>query len=234
MDKLESILESLLFLSGNAVEIRDIACKLNISEKEVKEAAEALKAKYGGSSGIHILKFNNKLQFSSNPDYAPLVDSVLNPIKERELSKAMMEVASIIAYKQPVTRLDIEEIRGVNSDYAITMLLKHDIVEVKGRKDAIGKPLLYGTTDEFLKRFQLESLEELPDYEDILDRIKILHTDTSNDLYYREQYKENSEKNMSGDDVNVEIEKNAETENLNSECEIPDFLIGEKDIKIIK
>jgi segregation and condensation protein B len=242
MEKLENIMEALLFLSGNSIDIRDIASKLNIKEKEVREAAEALRAKYGGSAGIHILRFNNKLQFSSNPDYAPIVDSVLNPIKERELSKAMMEVSSIVAYKQPVTRMEIEEIRGVNSDYVLSVLAKHNIIEVVGRKDAIGKPLLYGTTDDFLKRFQLSSLDELPDYEDILDRIKILHKDDSSDLYYREQYQqqngEQTEQNENG-----EITETTDTadntppppqQNEEYEDEIPDFLKEEKNLKVFK
>lgn len=196
MDKLENIVEAILFLSGNAVAIGDIAAKLDVSPKEIEAAAKTLKDKYSGSSGVHIVLFNKKLQLSSNPDYSEMVESVLNPIKERELSKAMMEVAAIIAYKQPVTRLEIEEIRGVNSDYAVTMLTKHSIIEVVGRKDAIGKPLLYGTTDEFLKRFQLSALTDLPDYEDLIDRIKVLHEGVppqSSDLYYREQWQENEQ-----------------------------------------
>lgn len=220
MDKLENILESLLFLSGNPIEIKDIASKLNVPAKDIEEAAKILKDKYSGSSGLHIIIFNHKLQFSSNPDYAEMVENVLNPIKERELSKAMLEVSAIIAYKQPVTRLEIEEIRGVNSDYAIMMLCKHNIIEVAGRKDTIGKPLLYGTTDEFLKRFQLTSIDELPDYDDLLERIKILHPEPSKDLYYREQYSGDNEK--------------TENNSLPDGEDLPDFLKGEANIQKIE
>jgi len=127
------------------------------------------------------------LQFCSNKDYAEIIETALNPIKEKELSKTMMEVAAIIAYKQPVTRLEIEEIRGVSSDYALGTLSMHNMIEVVGRKDTIGKPLLYGTTDNFLKRFQLNSLSELPDYDELLSRIEIIHSD-NRDLYHREHF----------------------------------------------
>lgn len=241
MDKLENIIESLLFLSGNAIEIKDIAEKLNINKKEIEQAVESLKEKYNGVSGIHILSFNKKIQFSSNPDYAPMVDSVLNPIKERELSKAMLEIASIIAYKQPVTRLDIEEVRGVNSDYAISVLLKHNIIEVTGRKNSIGKPLLYGTTDEFLKRFNLSSLNDLPDYEDVLSRIKVLQPENTNDLYYHDKFDDNNDNSEienndnieNGNDIknNINIDNDLK-QNFNNE-ELPDFLKNEKNLKII-
>jgi segregation and condensation protein B len=189
MDSLSGILEALLFVSGNAVEIKDIAEKLLINEQLVTKAAESLQKKYGKESGIQLLMFSDKLQFSSNPSYADAVSGVLNPIKERELSQSMMEVVSIIAYKQPITRLEIEEIRGVNSDYAISMLSKHNLIEVVGRKNAVGKPVLFGTADNFLKRFQLKNLKELPDYDSLIERIKVIDQENfvkndSDDLYY--------------------------------------------------
>ena len=98
---------------------------------------------------------------------------ILSPIREKALSKTLLESAAIIAYKQPVTRLDLEEIRGVDSEYAIQTLLKLGIIEVVGRKDAIGRPVLFGTTDEFLKRFQISSLADLPDYDSLLAAINV-------------------------------------------------------------
>lgn len=189
MDKLANIIESILFVSGNAVSAKDMADKLGVSEKEILKTAETLMEKYSGSSGIRLNVFNKKLQFSTNSDYAESVESVLNPIKERELSKALLEVSAIIAYKQPITRLEIEEIRGVSSDYAVTMLLKQNMIEAVGRKDCVGKPILFGTTDEFLRRFQLRDLGELPNYEDLLGRIRVLHGDEpSSDLYRKDVY----------------------------------------------
>lgn len=114
------------------------------------------------------------MQFGSNPDYAEAVESVLNPIKEKELSGSALETVAIIAYKQPVTRLEIEQIRGVNCDYAIQVLLKHNLIEVTGRKDVVGKPLLFGTTENFLKRFRIEDINQLPDYEKLLESITVI------------------------------------------------------------
>lgn len=175
MDSLKEVIESILFVAGEAVEFNDIASKLNITLEDVKNAVKELKEQREKDfSGIQIQVFNNKAQLCSNPNYAEAVKEVLNPIKEKALTKAVLEVAAIVAYKQPITRLEIEQVRGVNSDYAVNILIENNFIEVVGRKDAIGKPLLFGTTDIFLKRFNLESLEELPDYEDLLERIKII------------------------------------------------------------
>ncbi len=174
MDNLKSIIESILFVSGDGIEIFDIADKLGVEEKEVEKAIEELKELHK-DTGIHVITFNKKVQLCSNPDNANFVTEVLNPIKEKLMTKAVLEVAAIIAYKQPITRLDVENVRGVNSDYAISMLLENQMIEVVGRKDAIGKPLLFGTTDGFLKRFGLSSIEELPDYDELLNRIKVIH-----------------------------------------------------------
>lgn len=171
---LDEIVESLLFLSGNGLKVADIAAQLEVKTSDVNAAVKRLKEKYGGKSGIHLLSYNGKIQFASNPAYSDVIACVLNPIRERDLSNAALETIAIIAYRQPVTRLDIEQIRGVNSEYTVQMLLKNNLIEVVGRKEAVGKPLLFGTTDEFLKRFQLESLDELPDYETLLESIKVI------------------------------------------------------------
>lgn len=187
MKNLENVLESLLFVSGNATPIKDIQEKLQVSEQDILEAAQSLKAKYSGECGLHLILFADKLQFSTNPVYAESVAAVLNPIKERELSQSMMEALAIIAYKQPITRAEIEDIRGVNCDYAVAVLLKHNLIEIAGRKNAVGKPLLYKTADTFLKRFQLEGIGNLPDYDSLIKRIKVIETEAghnqSGDLY---------------------------------------------------
>ncbi len=174
IEKLDEILEALLLVSGDGLSIAEIVDLLELQNSEVKQSITRLKKKYGGKCGIHLLSYNGKIQFGSNPDYADAVGCVLNPIKEKELSNAALETVAIVAYKQPVTRLEIEQIRGVNCDYAVQVLLKHNLIEVVGRKDVVGKPLLFGTTDAFLKRFQIESIEQLPDYEQLLASIKVL------------------------------------------------------------
>lgn len=178
-NELENKLEALLFVSGDSVEIADIIEKWQVTDKEIDKAVENLKNRFNENFGIKILKFKNKLQLCSNPDYADEISLVLNPIRERALSKATLETIAIVAYKQPVTRLDIEQIRGVNSDYAIQTLLKHNLIEVVGRKDAVGKPLLFGTTDEFLKRFNLENLSNLPSYDELLNSIQVINSQSS-------------------------------------------------------
>ena len=196
METLASIIESIVFVSGEAIAVKDIAEKLDVTDKQVLDAAKKLQAKYDENSGINLLIFNKKLQFSSNPKNADDVAAVLNPIRERALSKTLLESAAIIAYKQPVTRLDLEEIRGVDSEYAIQTLLKLGIIEVVGRKDAIGRPVLFGTTDEFLKRFQISSLDELPDYDSLLNAIKVDKKDSY--LFTKDTYDESKDPELMG------------------------------------
>ena len=207
MENLENILESILFVNGDAVDVVDITNKLDVSKAEVKAAVKNLQKKYGDSSGIVLLEFNNKLQLASNSKYSTEVSLVLNPIRQRNLSKATLETASIIAYKQPVTRLEIEEIRGVSSDYAINILLEHNLIEIIGRKDTVGKPALFGTTDEFLKRFNISSIDELPDYNDLLEKVKVIRN--SDDRLYNhfevksEQDEDSGKAEANAEDMNV-------------------------------
>lgn len=184
MENLNEILKSILFVAGDAVQFSDIAEKLELEITEVKTAFKELEKETKEQNlGIQVMVFNNKAQLCSNPDFASHVAEVLNPIREKQLTKAVMDVCSIIAYRQPITRLEVENIRGVNSDYAISSLLENNLIEVVGRKDAVGKPLLFGTTDNFLKKFGLESLEDLPDYEELLDRIKVIKETVNNSLF---------------------------------------------------
>lgn len=200
METLASIIESILFVSGDAVAVKDISEKLCLTDKEVLSIAEKLqKEKYNADSGIHLLIFNKKLQFGTNKNNAESVATVLNPIKERELSRSMLEVAAIIAYKQPVTRMDLEEIRNCSCEYALQNLLKLGVVEVVGRKDSIGHPALFGTTDNFLKRFQISSLDELPDYDGLIDKIKKLHGDDDAYLFKKDVYNEADDPEYNGE-----------------------------------
>lgn len=186
MENLTSIIEGILFVAGNGVSREDIIDKLEISPKELDKAIAELKQKYAGTSGVQVITYKDKVQMCSNPEYSEAIQIVLNPIKERALTKTALETVAIIAYKQPITRLEIENIRGVSSDYAVQVLLQHNLIEVVGRKDVIGKPLLFGTTDEFLKRFQLESLDQLPKYEELLEQIQVLTTGMDSDALYNE------------------------------------------------
>lgn len=182
-ENLTQLVESILFVAGQGVEIKDIAEKLEIDKKDIVKAIEELKKKHE-NDGINIITYKESVQMCSNPVYAEDIATVLNPIREKQLTKAALETAAIIAYKQPITKLDIEQVRGVNSDYAVQVLTNFKLIEVVGRKDAVGKPLLYGTTDEFLKRFDLQSIEDLPDYDELLERIKVIHSEQKSDALY--------------------------------------------------
>ena len=185
MENLENIIESVVFVAGEPVLISDLCYKFDVKPKEIEEAVKKLQEKYDEKSGIRLLCFNNKLQFSSNSNYVDYVTSVLNPIRQRNLTKATLETIGIVAYKQPVTRMEIEEIRGVNSDYALNILLEHKLVQIVGHKETVGKPALFGTTDEFLKRFSISSLDELPDYNELLEKIEKIKENYSDSLFNR-------------------------------------------------
>lgn len=212
MEKLTNIIEAVLFAAGNGVSFALIAEKLNVSVAQVKKCVDELKEKYAGKCGIHLLTFNNKAQFASNPDYKDQVADVLNSIKEKEFTRAILESAAIIAYKQPITKGELEELRRVNSDYAVKTLLELQMIEPCGRKDAIGKPILYCTTDNFLKRFHISSLEELPDYETLMDQISKLSDSVEDSYLYRKDvYAEEGGENFFAENGNA-LENAAQAE----------------------
>ena len=211
-----NIIEAIVFASGDAVQVKYIIEKLGCSLKDVNAAIDELKVKYSGESGIQLLTFNGKIQFATNPEYKQQISSVLQPIKEKEFTRTILECAALIAYKQPVTKGELEEIRQVSCDYAIHTLLDLDMIVPCGRKDAVGKPILYATTDNFLKRFKLNSIDELPDYDELMAQIaqlnsSILDEEDSNYLYQEpEQLKVTEDgyelpEHLDGDDDVIEI-----------------------------
>ena len=220
------IIEAVVFVSGDGVDKDEFKRLYDLSDKELNKCLDILKQKYSGDSGIHIIQYKNKIQFCSNPELVENVAEILNPIRERSLTKAALETVAIIAYKQPITRTEIEEIRGVNCDYAVQLLQNNNLIEVVGRKDAVGKPLLFGTTETFLKRFELESLDALPNHKELLDRIRVIHSE--GDSLYREftipEEDENTE-SMTGneevvtgenEDKDIDIQAEQSTENTES------------------
>lgn len=217
---LENVIEGILFVAGSGVEIKDIAEKLEMKESVVKEAIESLKRQYA-DKGINIITFKNKVQMCSNPKFADDIAGVLNPIKEKQLSKATLETIAVVAYKQPVTRLEIEQVRGVNCDYALQVLMNFHLVEVVGRKDVLGKPLLFGTTDEFLKRFQIEDISQLPDYDSLLERIKLIHSDDKEDDSLYNNFK-------LPDEEDQEFEKAMPRDNISEEQLFADNISSEE------
>lgn len=236
MEKLTNIIEAVLFASGKSVAISDIADKLGVTTGEVKKSLTALKEKYGEEGGIQLLLFNNKAQLGSNPAYKEGVSAVLNPIREKELTRTILECAAIIAYKQPITKTEIELLRGLNSDYAVRALLDLNLIYACGRKDAVGKPILYATTDDFLKRFKLSSLEDLPDYDELMAAIARPEEEKDSYLYAREEYEdvENVESKEKSDEPQENKPQPKPKKEVESEYEIPDFLRGLDDADIVK
>lgn len=184
IEEIARIIEGVLFVSGEGVEIDEFKNRFELNDREFNKCLDILKKKYDKTSGINIIQYKNKIQFCSNPDIADNISEILNPIRERNLTKTALETVAIIAYKQPITRLEIENIRGANSDYAIQLLQSNNLIEVVGRKDTVGKPLLFGTTENFLKRFEIKSIEDLPNYNELLDRIRVIHSE--GESLYRE------------------------------------------------
>ena len=224
LERLTSIIEAVVFLAGTPVAVKDLMEKLDVSEGMVMDSVKELQAKYNNNSGLQLMVFNKKLQFATNPEYSEEIYGVLNPIKEKELSRSLLEVAAIIAYKQPVTRIDLEEIRG-NSEYAVQKLLELKMIEPVGRKEAVGRPVLFGTTDEFLKRFEISSLDELPNHEELLEKIKELRGEREEGEYLYKKPELSEE--VAVTEVSTEDKKDeVEIPSLEDE-EIPDFLQGE-------
>ena len=224
-----NIIEAIAFASGDAVQVKFIIEKLDCTLKEVNACIDELKAKYSGNSGIHLLTFNGKIQFATNPSYKQQISAVLQPIKEKEFTRTILECAALIAYKQPVTKGELEEIRQVSCDYAIHTLLDLDMIVPCGRKDAVGKPILYATTDNFLKRFKLNSLEELPDYDELMAQIaeinaSILDEEDSNYLYHKDEYSEADDPELQSGMSKTEKPKPKVTEDG---YELPEHLDGE-------
>lgn len=159
----EGRIEAILFVAGDAVEIRDLAKALGISEHETVSALIRLRDTYDFQQrGFALKLFGSKAQLATRAIYANDVVRLLQPVQQQSLSQAAMETLAVVAYKQPVTRAEVEQIRGVKCDYSIQSLMNKGLIRETGRKDTIGRPILFGTTDTFLSHFGLRTLEDLP------------------------------------------------------------------------
>lgn len=160
----ESAIEGLLFAMGEAVPAKDLAQALQISDEEVRDAAERLARDLKESErGIRLIRLGDSYQLGSCPNcFEALIRLAAHP-KKPALTNVMLETLTIIAYRQPVTKMEISKIRGVSSDHAVNRLIEYGLVCEAGRLDAPGRPILLKTTEEFLRRFGLSSAEDLPD-----------------------------------------------------------------------
>ena len=162
--KNEATAEALLFASGGVVEPESICLVLKVKKDEAEEVMKRLMARYERrKGGIIIRKVGDGWQLSSNPDYYDDLCVYFQETATGNLSRAAMETLTIIAYNQPVTRAGIEMVRGVNSDGVLAKLVERGLVEERGKADSPGRPILYGTTDMFLKSIGISNLSELPD-----------------------------------------------------------------------
>lgn len=161
----ESILEGVLFAAGDVVNLEMLSNILGDSQKEVEKIIDSLNEKFVQENrALTIRKINDGYQMGTKTDYHKYISKLYDTKQKQNLSQAAMETLAIIAYKQPVTRQEIEKLRGVNSDRSVAVLSEFGLVEDVGRLDAPGRPLIYATTDEFLRVFGYSSLTDLPKF----------------------------------------------------------------------
>ena len=165
---IKSAIESMMFVWGQPLDIKDIADIFNIDKNEIFQYCKELQEEYEQEGrGIVIREVNKSFQFVTRKENLAYIERLCTPVKHKKLSQSALEVLAIVAYKQPVTKGEIEAVRGIRCDRVIEGLMKKNLVAEVGRSDAVGRPILYGTTDAFLKQFGFESLKELPGIEDI-------------------------------------------------------------------
>ncbi|MCI6820591.1 MAG: SMC-Scp complex subunit ScpB [Clostridiales bacterium] len=165
---IKSAIESMMFVWGDPLDIKAVADIFNIDRNEVYACCKELQAEYEAEGrGIVIREVNRSFQFVTRRENIDYIERLCTPVKHRKLSQSALEVLAIVAYKQPVTKGEIEAVRGIRCDRVLDGLEKKKLVAEIGRSDAVGRPILYGTTDEFLRQFGFESLKELPAIEDI-------------------------------------------------------------------
>jgi len=162
---LPAIIEVLLFVSVMPISVSQLAASLNESEKSIRLSLDELDEHYRKTRGLRIQWKEKKVQLVSSPELSKVIEKFLGIDTTTTLSQASLETIAIIAYKQPVTRPMIEEIRGVNSDGVVRNLLSKGLIEEVGRAEGVGRPILYSTTTEFLNHFGLTSIKELPPFE---------------------------------------------------------------------
>ncbi len=162
-EEYKSAIEAILFASGTSVPVSRLAQTLEITDKQAEKLSQELCDEYENSShGITVIRLDNSFQMVSKKDYAPQIRTAMDLRRNVPLSQAAMEVLAVVAYNQPVTKSFIEQVRGVDCSGVIGSLTTKDLIEEKGRLELPGRPLLYGTTENFLRCFSISSIDELP------------------------------------------------------------------------
>ena len=167
-ENIKSAVESLLFVWGDPLDARTMADLFNLPVADMLHILREMMDEYEQrGSGLRIREMDKSFQLCTNPENDDYVQKLCTPVKEKRLSQPALEVLAVIAYKQPVTKAQIDAVRGIKSDRVLEGLMKKELVEEKGRSTAIGRPILYGTTRNFLSLFGFETLEDLPQLEDL-------------------------------------------------------------------
>ena len=163
IEEYEAAAEAILFAMGDSVEIKKLAFALQVNEREAEMILRNLADRYQADNcGLQILELDGAYQICTKPSQYEYLIRIAKQPKKYVLTDVLLETLSIIAYRQPVTKMEIEKIRGVKTDHAVNKLVEYELVQEVGRLDAPGRPILFGTTEEFLRHFGVTSLEELP------------------------------------------------------------------------
>lgn len=161
--KTEGIIEAILFTMGESVELEKIAIAIEHDQDTTRKLIHNMMDRYESEErGIRIIELEDSFQMCTKKDAYEYLIRIAKQPKKYVLTDVLLETLSIVAYKQPVTRLEVEKIRGVSSDHAVNKLVEYGLIEEVGRLNAPGRPLLFGTSEEFLRRFSVQSLEDLP------------------------------------------------------------------------
>ena len=161
--ELFAAIEAMLFVSGEPIMIPDMARALEIAPFQLEEALDRMAGVMTAQKrGLKLNRFGEHIQLTTAAEMKPYIEKLLQPVQKQSLSQSALETLAIIAYRQPVTKLEMEQIRGVKCDYSVQSLIAKGLITEVGRRDAVGRPILYGTTDTFLSHFGLRTLEELP------------------------------------------------------------------------
>lgn len=163
--KLKNTVECMLFVAGDPVPLTELARALEISRDEAGRLLVEMERDYRHEGrGVQLLVTEETAQLISNSEYISAVTTLLQPQQQRSVSQSLLETLAVVAYRQPVTRADIENVRGVRCDYAVSQLLKLGLISEAGRKNVVGRPMLFATTDRFLRQFGIHSLDEMPEF----------------------------------------------------------------------
>ena len=156
-------IEAILFVAGEPVRVEELAKALGVTLRAVENEIIKLRDEYDfHQRGFTLKRFGHQVQLATRALYAQDVVHLLQPVQKQSLTQAAMETLAVVAYKQPVTRAEVEQVRGVKCDYSLQSLMNKELIMEVGRKDALGRPILYGTTENFLAHFGLTTLEDLP------------------------------------------------------------------------